>query len=184
MVCSRVLVEIAYDLPWIDIPVRARSSSPSPFTFPLALALTTEPATGEDAGMATLPPTLTGLTRVAVKLWPVWLVFEPSACPVRTVMVVPAGTTMGGGGAGGGAAAAPGCADPLASVAGAPGADEGAGEAAFGLLLEGAAAGPAGCCAVCEFGFEERQPDKQARLSIAISPRARRIGAPFTQQVF
>jgi len=95
---------------------------------------------------------------------------------------------MGGGGAGGGAAAAPGCAAPLASAAGAPeaeeGADEGAGAAAFGLLLEGAPAGPAGCCAVCEFGLEERQPDKQARLSIAISPRARRMGAPFTQPEF
>ena len=53
-----------------------------------------------------------------------------------------------------------------------------------GCCLRALLPAPQAVAHVCEFGFEERQPDKQARLSIAISPRARRIGAPFTQQVF
>jgi hypothetical protein len=44
-----------------------------------ALASTTVPETADDAGMGTLPPTLTGVTTVEEKLSPVWLALEPRA---------------------------------------------------------------------------------------------------------
>ena len=42
----------------------------------------------------------TGLATVAVKVWPAVLILEPTACPRRTVITVPAGTTKGFGASG------------------------------------------------------------------------------------
>src|ERR1700739_139057 len=91
--------------------VRARESSASPLILPLALAFSTVPLTVDRAGIAAIPPTLTGCANVARKVWPVWLALEPNACPTLTVRVVPAGTTMGWGGGGGGGAGCAGCVD-------------------------------------------------------------------------
>src|SRR5215469_10185009 len=89
--------------------VRAIDSSPSPLILPFFLAEITVPDAVEPAGIAVLPPTLTGCASVARKVWPSWLSLELNPCSNLTVRLVPAGTTIGWGlgfSSGGGAAAA------------------------------------------------------------------------------
>ena len=90
-----------YGVPLMVIPVRVKSSSPAPLIFPLAAALTTDPETGEEEGIAVSPLMLIGVETEAVKVSPVLLFLELKACPSRTEMLVPAGITTGGGGGGG-----------------------------------------------------------------------------------
>jgi hypothetical protein len=45
--------------------------------------------------MTVRPPTTTGVATVAGKVSPLLLILEPTACPSRTVIMVPAGITTG-----------------------------------------------------------------------------------------
>src|SRR6266403_1278220 len=98
--------------------VSISDSSPSPFILPLALALTTFPLTVAPFGKAGFPSTLIAWAKVARKVCPAWLVFEPNAWLVITVRAVPAGTTIGCGlgfcmGGGAAAIAEAICGDPM-----------------------------------------------------------------------
>src|ERR1019366_6729985 len=77
----------------MDVSCNCRRAPPA--KWPRGCASTTVPEALAPAGMATLPATSTGLARVAEKLWPGWLILEPTAWPRRTVSCAPAGTVMG-----------------------------------------------------------------------------------------
>src|ERR1700691_231029 len=80
--------------------VRPKTKLASPAKWPNGLALTTVPTTFAPAGIAVWPSTITSLSRVAVKVCPVWLALEPRSSVIRMVRGVPAATMMGCGGAG------------------------------------------------------------------------------------
>src|SRR5262249_48409453 len=97
-VTAEVLIERSTPLTFTEVSLT--SSPPAPLTLPNGLASTTVPCTSAPEGITASPPTSTGEARLAVNDCPVLLIFDPNACPNRTVRVVPAGTTTGGLGAG------------------------------------------------------------------------------------
>jgi len=93
-------VEMDRSEPPTAIEVNRSCSEAPPLKRPSGLASTTTPDADAPAGIAVLPSTETGLAKVAVKVWPGELIFEPTDCPRRTVKTVPAGTTKGFGASG------------------------------------------------------------------------------------
>src|SRR5271169_2028046 len=83
------------------IEVRAMVNMPSPLNFPGDLAWTTVPVTPAPDGIATSPCTETPRAKEPVKVSPALAVFVSIVLPMRTTILVPAGTTIGGGGGGG-----------------------------------------------------------------------------------
>src|SRR5579883_1496396 len=84
---------MAYGLPPTVTESSRISSKEAPLNLPAACAATTVPVAVAPAGIAGLPSTSTGLTRLAVKVWPGWLSLELKVSPNRTVSVAPLGTT-------------------------------------------------------------------------------------------
>src|SRR6266550_1640155 len=86
---------MAWRLPSAVIASSLICSSEAPLNLPAGCAATTVPDAVAPAGMTVLPPTSTGVARVAEKDWPGSLSLELSVSPRRTVSVVPAGMTIG-----------------------------------------------------------------------------------------
>src|SRR5207249_7516344 len=70
-------------------------STAPPLKRPSGLASTTVPEALAPEGITVLPSTSTGLATVAEKLWPGWLILDPTDSPSLTVIMVPVGTTTG-----------------------------------------------------------------------------------------
>src|SRR5262249_22869486 len=101
-VCVRLTAEVSIvcDLPFTVIEVNFTCNTAPPLNRPSGFASTTVPEASAPAGISVFPSTCTGLESEAVKLCPGWLILDPTACPRRTVNIVPAGTTDGVAGAG------------------------------------------------------------------------------------
>src|SRR6516164_7194450 len=118
----------------------------SPLNLPADLASDTTPLTPEPAGTTTLPFDAIPLANVPVKGCPSCALFEESVSPMRTVMFVPAGMTIGGGGGGGGGA----CSCATGAAAGTCAGVVVAGVvASLGGCAGGVCAGAVACCASC-----------------------------------
>ncbi|PYX09758.1 MAG: hypothetical protein DMG88_04680 [Acidobacteria bacterium] len=93
-------VSIGWSLPLMLMEVSFSLSNAPPLKRPSGLASTTVPVALVSAGITVLPATSTGLVTVAEKLCPASLIFDPTACPSRTVIIVPAGMTTDFAGSG------------------------------------------------------------------------------------
>jgi len=93
-------VEMDWSEPPTLIEFSRNCSEAPPLKRPRGFASTTVPLAAAPAGIAVLPSTETGLASVAVKVSPAELIFEPTACPRRTVKTVPAGTIKARAGSG------------------------------------------------------------------------------------
>jgi hypothetical protein len=93
-------VEMVWSPPFTEIEVKRNCREAPPLNLPSDFASTTVPEAAAPEGIAVLPSTATGLARVAVKVCPAELIFDPTDCPRRTVSTVPAGTTIGFGASG------------------------------------------------------------------------------------
>src|SRR4029077_13677978 len=77
--------------------VNVNSRDAPPLNRPAGLASFTMPEARAPLGMATLPSTSTGSLTEAVKVWPGWLILEPTGSSRTTEITVSTGTTMGRG---------------------------------------------------------------------------------------
>src|SRR5271166_2196451 len=86
---------MARSAPLTLIEVRCKDRLAPPAKRPSGLASVTLPVTAAPSGIAVLPSITTELARVPGKLWPAWLILDPTAWPRRTVRAVPAGMMIG-----------------------------------------------------------------------------------------
>src|SRR5208337_4220765 len=91
------------------IAIKETVRTPSPLNFPGDLDWTTVPVTPAPDGIATSPCTETARAREPVKVSPALADLVLIVLPMRTTILVPAGTTSGGGGGGGSGVAAACC---------------------------------------------------------------------------
>jgi len=127
-----------------------------PLKRPDAWASVTVPTALVPAGISVVPLTTTGEEKVASKLWPSWLILDPTACTSLTRSVVPAGITTGAGGG----VASTGGAGAAVSVGGASGDAGEPGALGGGVAEEDGAAGDGAAAGELEALCEEFVSDE------------------------
>src|ERR1700680_1643487 len=95
VVHARAEVCTSCSLPPKVMEVSSSSSTAPPLNRPAAFASFTIPEARAPLGIATLPSISTGASTVATNLWPVVLIFDPTASSRTTEIDVSAGTTIG-----------------------------------------------------------------------------------------
>src|SRR2546425_4757345 len=93
-------VSTGSSLPFTLIEVSFSCSEAPPLKRPSGFASTTVPVAVAPEGITVLPAISTGVATVAEKLCPGSLIFDPTDCSSRTVIIVPAGMTTDFAGSG------------------------------------------------------------------------------------